>query len=495
MNPRVHPRHNRLSRLIWYLYSPGKCEEHENPHLVAAWEGAGDLASLEADAGYDGRPDVRGLIDLLAQPLHAARNPPKWTVWHCSIRNAPEDRSLSDEAWRHIAGEVMNAVGLAPYGDPNAVRWIAVRHADNHIHLAATLVRQDGRTAWGWQDKIKSRGMCYELEQRYGLRRVGPMDRTSHRRPGAAELNKAKRLGKALPARDELRRQVRAAAVTASGENEFFARLADAGVMLRLRPSSINPGEYTGYSVALPSHTTAAGKPVWFGGGKLARDLTLPKLRQQWASPDGHTRTASAAAVRVSPAARVTALDAAAEAIRGAADAINHLAGNNPQAAQAVAQAASDTLTAAARAVEGHRGGPLTTAAELFDQASRGPNGWVAKATARSHDLRAMSRLVALMGRISGDPDTYAVLALLLDLARLADTLAAFQQAQQRPHQAEAARRAAEVLRTAATAGRRLAPDAAVPAPDLTRPAATTAETTHPDPSATPDTPRRRPTR
>lgn len=87
---------------------------------------AGDLAALEPPVGPDGRRDVRGLIDLLAQQLDGARNPPKWTAWHCSIRNAPEDRLLSDAVWRHIAGEVMNAVKLAQYGDPDALRWIAV---------------------------------------------------------------------------------------------------------------------------------------------------------------------------------------------------------------------------------------------------------------------------------------------------------------------------------------------------------------------------------
>ena len=466
MNPRVHPKHNNLSRLIWYLYSPGKCEEHKDPHLIAAWDGAGDLVAMEPRIGLDGRRDVRRLVDLLAQPVRAARRPPNQTVWHCSIRNAPEDRPLSDEAWRHIAGEVMNAVGLAPYGDPNAVRWIAVRHSDNHIHLAATLVRQDGRNAWDWQSKIRSRRICYDLEVRYGLRRVGPIDRTSHRRPGAAELNKAKRLGQVLPARDELRRLVREAAVTAIGEVEFFALLADAGVKVKLRPSQIKPGEYSGFSVALPSNTTAAGEPVWFGGGKLARDLTLPKLRQRWAVPDGQHRSARGG-VRISPAARVDALWSAAQTIRIAADEFAALAGRDPVAAHAVAQAAADALTAAARAVEGRRGGPLTDAAELFDHASRERNGWVATASRRSYDLRSMSRLVALMGRISGDKDSHMVLVLLLDLARLADTLAALRHAQQRFHQAETALKTAATLRAAAAATGRLTPGAAVPAPDL----------------------------
>jgi hypothetical protein len=39
---------------------------------------------------------MRRLIDLLAQPVHAAHNRPRDFVWHCSIRNAPEDRLLTD---------------------------------------------------------------------------------------------------------------------------------------------------------------------------------------------------------------------------------------------------------------------------------------------------------------------------------------------------------------------------------------------------------------
>src|SRR4029079_5535139 len=81
------------------------------------------------------------------------------------------DRTLTDEQWAHIAGEVMAGVGLAPHGEMRAVRWVAIRHAPDHIHLVATLVRQDGRTAWAWQDKLHSRTVCADLEERYGLHR------------------------------------------------------------------------------------------------------------------------------------------------------------------------------------------------------------------------------------------------------------------------------------------------------------------------------------
>ena len=460
MTPRVHKRRKQVGRLLRYLFGPGRQEEHVNPHLVAAWDGAGDLASLEPAVRADGSRDVRRLTRLLRQPQRAARNAPALTVWHCSIRNTAEDPILSDEQWADIAAEVMDAVKLAPRGDSRAVRWLAVRHNDDHIHLVATLVRQDGKTAWGWNDKPNARNKCYELEQRYGLSITAPMDGTSHRRPSPEEVNKARRLGRSATARDELRRQVRAAVAASSGEEEFFARLADTGLEVKRRPSARNPGEWTGYKVAHPSHTTASGEPLWFSGGSLAPDLTLPKLRQRWTTPTGRQSNADGA-VRISVAARVTALSNAAEAIRAAADAITHLAADNPQAAQAVAQAASDTLAAVAAAVEGRRGGPLTRAVDLFDKATRQPRGRAAAANTRSANLRAMSRLVHLMGQMADDKDTFAMLALLLDLARLSDTLAMLRDAQQRHHQAEAARTVAAILRGAATRGGRLGPAAA----------------------------------
>ncbi|UBU18093.1 hypothetical protein [Nonomuraea gerenzanensis] len=54
-------------------------------------------------------------------------------------------RPLTDTTWAQIAARLIDAAGIAPYGDLNACRWIALRHARDHIHLVATLVRQDGR--------------------------------------------------------------------------------------------------------------------------------------------------------------------------------------------------------------------------------------------------------------------------------------------------------------------------------------------------------------
>src|SRR5262249_56522455 len=128
--------------------------------------------------------------------------------------------------------------------------------------------------------------------------------------------------------------------------------------------------------------------------------------------------------VRMGRAERVRAMRDAGTAARAAADEIRRTAHTDPDAAQAAAQAAADTLHAVAHAVEGRHGGPLTDAAQLFDRAARGQYRRVAGATSRSYQMRAMARLVALMGRVSGDEDTLAALRLVLDLAALGDPLA-----------------------------------------------------------------------
>ena len=99
-------------------------------------------------------------------------------MWHCSARTHPTDRQLTDAQWAHIGAEVMAQVGLAPHGDPRGVRWVAIRHGPDHIHIVATLVRQDRRTAWGRNDRWLAQAAartdgfccCHQLPSR-GFRR------------------------------------------------------------------------------------------------------------------------------------------------------------------------------------------------------------------------------------------------------------------------------------------------------------------------------------
>jgi hypothetical protein len=459
--PAVHRRGANVARLFGYLFGPGRHEEHEDPHLVAAWSGAGDLADLEPAIRSDERRDVRRLADLLNQPVRAGLKPPPQTVWHTSIRTHPTDRVLSDEQWGDIAGEVMNAVGLAPHGDTRAVRWVAVRHAPDHIHLVATLVRQDRRTAWAWKDKLNTQRVCRELEERYNLYRVAPPGQGSRNWPTPAELNKTNRQQRAssgktatgsrrrpVAPREQLRRQVRAAASAASGEADFFDRLARAGVEAKLRRSVRNPGEVTGYAVGLDSHTTASGETVWYGGGRLAADLTLPKLRARWngqpePEPDPRPAPMRVAALSFPPigvwqrAERITR-DAAA-ALRATSD---------PAEAAGIARAAADLLTAAAHQWEGQRGGPLTEAAEVFDRAAHDQRIDALRDHVHVTRLRGMARLLLVHAVMASNEDIDAALRFYYTMAVLLDSLADLRDTQLRLHQAHAARDAASRLRS-----------------------------------------------
>jgi hypothetical protein len=149
---------------------------------VAGWR---DPAELEPPLHPDGRRDFRRLNGLLNQP-HAALGPQgiDRPVWHCVVRAAPRDRMLSDEEWGRLARDIMDRTGLAPHGqDDDAVRWMAVRHADDHIHVVAMLARQDGTRPRFWNDFYRVREACQAAEERHGLRRTAPGDRTAGRRP------------------------------------------------------------------------------------------------------------------------------------------------------------------------------------------------------------------------------------------------------------------------------------------------------------------------
>jgi hypothetical protein len=432
------PRGERVEGLIYYLFGPGRREEHTDPHIVAGWR---HPAELEPPLRPDGHRDFRRLLGLLNQP-HAAMG--AWglarPVWHCSMRAAPEDKLLSDDEWAQIAFDVMHRTGLSPAGqDDDAVRWVAIRHGDDHIHIVAMLARQDGRRPGVHNDRYRVREACLAAEQRYGLRRTAPGDRTSACQPARAETEKASRRGLVEAPRVSLRRLVSLAAASAASEQEFFARLRQCGVLVRTRSSTRNPGQFTGYAVALPSDTTKAGEPVWYGGGKLAADLTLPKLRHRWDGPGSRADDPFTAAERAA------AWEHVARVAEGASGQIQILASANPAEAADAAWAAADILHVTAAAL-GSR--ILRQAADAYDRAARAPFGRLPVRTPAGASLRRAARLLAAYGYITSDP-SFRPIVLITRLAALAEAVAELRQAQQRAAQATGALRAAERLHVA----------------------------------------------
>ena len=201
------------------------------------------------------------------------------------MRAAPEDRRLSDDEWAQIASDVMDRTGLAPADEEyDAVRWVAIRRGADRIHIVATLARQDCGKPRLWNDWYRVRDACRAAEERYGLRRTAAAGSRTARSPSTREIRRARDHGLGEAPRLTLHRHVTTAAAAAS-EEEFFALLEQAGVRIRKRSSADDPGQVTGYAVALPGDTASDGSPVWYGGGKLGADLTLPRLRQRWVQP------------------------------------------------------------------------------------------------------------------------------------------------------------------------------------------------------------------
>ncbi|MFE6397499.1 relaxase family protein [Streptomyces alboflavus] len=268
-------------RTIGYLFGKGRANEHIDPHLVASWN---DFAPDPGRSPHRDPKEVEAqLAAQLDQPVRMLGDKaPKYTVWHCPVRAAPDDPILTDAQWADIARRIVAAAGIAPEGDEEACRWVAVRHADDHIHIAATLVRQDGRRPQRDYDQRAVQREAREIEVDYGLRRLKPGDGTAAKRPTSKEHFKAKRLGQDATSREILRLRVRRAMAAASTEAEFFALLEATGVTVRLKlgPS----GDALGCNFALPGDTNDKGEPVFYSGSTLAGDLSLPKIRQRLAT-------------------------------------------------------------------------------------------------------------------------------------------------------------------------------------------------------------------
>jgi hypothetical protein len=434
------PRGVRVEPLIYYLYGPGRFQEHTDPHLIAGWR---HPAELEPPLRVDGTRDYRRLVGLLNQPQAAVG---QWgyarPVWHCSMRAAPGDRMLSDEEWASIARDVMHRTGLSRRGEEDdAVRWIAVRHGADHIHLVAMLARQDRGRPSVHNDRYRVRDACLAAEKRYGLRPTAPADRTAPRSPTRAENEKAARRNLGEAPRITLRRLVATAAAAASSEQEFFVFLDRAGVLARKRYSTRAPGQVTGYAVALPGDTGPDGSPVWFSGGKLAADLTWPRLRQRWTGPKPDPVRSPLAA-----AERHACWDHATRAAADAAAQIRLLAATNPAAAADAAWAASDTLHVAATVL----GSPiLRQAADAYDRAARASYGRIPQPSLAGNRLRRAARLIATFAYLTPDP-AFTPIVLITRLAALAEAVADLRDSQRRAAQAAAARTAAESLYAAA---------------------------------------------
>ena len=341
--------------LLRYLFGPGKANEHTDPHLVASWLGVDADVLRELEPGLAGcRPEVAALAGRLALPLALYPDGVDRPVWQCSMRTAPGDRVLSDAEWAAVAREVVEKVGFAPADDPGGCRWVAVRHAQDHIHVVVVLARQDGERVDTFRDWPKVHAAARACERRFGLQTVPLPDRTATPGSTRAEVEKAARVGEAMSSRDWLTRRVRAAAAGTSSRPEFEAALHRSGVLVTWRYSQRSPGQVTGYAVARPGDLDAHGQQVRFGGSKLSPDLSLPRLQARWRE----------VAVAGSPPGTPSGPPDRGQTLDGAERALRRIVEQNA-VDPADLTGVCEVTTTLADLTEGPAGGPLTEASEL----------------------------------------------------------------------------------------------------------------------------------
>ncbi|MFF5144154.1 relaxase/mobilization nuclease domain-containing protein [Streptomyces sp. NPDC013157] len=289
--------------VLRYLFGPGTATVHTDQHIVASWDGFAPDPGPEDSPGHTERMDqLVKALDLRVK--QAGDHAPDGHVWHCSLRAAPEDRILTDAEWAQVARRIVHATGIALDGDPDGCRWIAVRHADDHIHIVATKVRGDLRPPRNWNDYHRAMTELTCIEEELGLTRIPRGRQAAAETPAAkrstrAEQEKAKRTGRTTTVREELRHIVRTALTRAEDLDEFFNLLADAGLQVESR--TLPSGDLQGYKVALPGDTNANGEPVFYSGSSLATDLSLPKIRQRLATAEVTAMEASTTGRRPNP--------------------------------------------------------------------------------------------------------------------------------------------------------------------------------------------------
>jgi len=495
-------RGTRTRGLVEYLFGPGRAEEHTNQRIVAAWEPAWQgithpdavqraLLTAEVDAPVKRMPEV-------AKPAEH--------VYHVSISNHGQDRTLSDDEWATVAQAVANKLGLSGTDTQPGARWFAVHHGAasgdrDHIHFVATLVREDGRGIYLNKDKLALREVAKEMAAQFGLevrtREPGAGQRDLSRPELAAiqDLEQEQAVDTVKAATNEggeqkpdrtsaagvvvepaapvevprrrLERTVRAAATAASTEAQWLARLGELGVAVE--PRWARGGDrVVGYRVALVDTPREPGrsKAVWFGGGTLAHDLTLPALRAGWTrtgDPATAWRRAPTAApapteadlgstvsmTNTQPAPEQVSRDftAATTTLRGAVMTVRLLGGNGAE----VARAARDTgglLAALAEHAPPADRRRLAAASAHLARAGQVEHGQARGARSPLSPGFARVAVTVLMAASGGTASTAVLLA---QVARLTRTVAELHAVESRVAAARDTARAAELLAPYAT--------------------------------------------
>ena len=437
-------RGGRLDGLLVYLAGPGREREHVEAHLVAgapgvmAWHGEEELSSAGA-LGIARELDHprRSFGTRVSVPVKDREGQHCGVkdahVWHCSLSLRAEEGQISDERWAQIAEQLVAGMGFGGGVGEAPCRWVAMRHGiskagNDHLHVVVSLVREDGTKASTWNDRPRAQTLAGELEAKHGLQvlesRVAGRGSRGEK-PAEREIARRAHVDE-LP-RERLERTVRACAAAAGDEAEFVRRLRQGGLRLRPRFAAGRGDVVAGYSVAIrPPQGQAV---AWFGGGRLARDLTLPRLRGGWPDSPAHATGAVAewtAAGRnqrpVAPGAELTEPDPAlwsrySAEVGALRDRLRSVPADDVGTWAQVAQETAGAFAAWSQAVEA-KPGPLAQTAQALARSAQLRAWRVSGKRAAVPSARGAALLLASAAHGGGGPVAQAVL--LGQLANLA---------------------------------------------------------------------------
>lgn len=309
--------------LVRYLVGPGRSNEHTSPHVVAgspfvvAWHG-NEVLNREAGAEVsDFLEEPRRRYDVQMHGQVTEQDPDtgekrvigwqKRDTWHCSLSVSGEEGPLSEEQWESIAQDFMDEMEFTEASGKAPCRWVAIHHGlsaegNDHIHIAASMVREDG-TKWAGQrtydreagrlvgDYEKAQKVCRRLEARHGLQQLDGAQHARGEKP--AERARAERQDRPVGERQELEQRLRRAAVASTSEAEWIRRVRADGVVVKPRFAKGTTDVVEGYRAALKPEDRAT-RLHFIGGRNIAKDLSIDRVRENWPAPSIEAATEAA---------------------------------------------------------------------------------------------------------------------------------------------------------------------------------------------------------
>lgn len=306
-------------RIGAYLHGPGRAEEHVYDDRLGGAVIAGTVPVLEARSPVEWVAEMRAAIDRRPDIVGP--------VWQVSLRQAPGDRVLDDREWADAAQGFAQRMGFADHP------WVAVRHAEDHVHLVVSRVDHDGVVWHARQDRWAAQAACAVLEVEHGLARaprtravpVVAGERVVDRRQVDGQLTQGEWrravATKATPTRMTLTDRVHTAATLAAGRGRTAFEDELARLRVAYQANEASTGRMNGYRFADPTHVDPAGVPVWFKASQLDKSLSWAALSTRLADPPLHPQEEPARRRLQTRTGRAREMAAAHDLARGRRDA------------------------------------------------------------------------------------------------------------------------------------------------------------------------------